>query len=118
MGIPARREAGGDAEEMPGGLGSQRRPRSGLHDGVEGAWGALGPLRGLFTRVSALCLKRPWTSAPSTTARRACMTATFPSGPSASTRAAPPTPAPVCQASLGTAGPAKVRVAPIVLCAT
>ena len=79
---------------------------SGLHC-LEGPWDCSGDASKHC--VSTFCLKLSWTSAPSTTVRLAFMTVTSLSGPSASTWEARPTPAPVCQASLGMAEPAKVR---------
>lgn len=52
--------------------------------------------------------KLRWTSDPSTTVKLVSTTVISPSGPSASIWVAPPTPAPVCLASLGMAEPAKV----------
>lgn len=49
-----------------------------------------------------------WTSDPSTIVKLVSTTVISPSGPSASIWVAPPTPAPVCLASLGMAEPAKM----------
>lgn len=95
---------------------SQRQDLGGKDGGEPGVghlgteWSAEGTeaTRSL-TCASPSCLQLSWTSAPSTTALPASMTVTYRSGPSVSTREGPPTTAPVCQASLGMAEPAKVR---------
>lgn len=60
------------------------------------------------SRVHFFVPKLRWTSDPSTTVKLVSTTVISPSGPSASIWVAPPTPAPVCLASLGMAEPAKV----------
>lgn len=60
------------------------------------------------SRVHFFVPKLRWTSDPSTTVKLVSTTVISPNGPSASIWVAPPTPAPVCLASLGMAEPAKV----------